>query len=159
MLKKEDALLTGKGASKGKIIGTCRIVNGDEEKMAKLVKGEIMVSDRTAPKDIIYMRKASAFITNKGGRTSHTGIVAREWGIPAVVGTVEATTKLKDGQKVFLDGEKGLVYDYVPGMEKELEEKPKPTAGPSLADNMAAVAEKRGFSLPPGFMEKMKRRE
>ena len=152
---KGKEILRGVGASKGEVVGIVRVVNGDEEKKMKLVKGEIMVSDRTTPDDIMYMKKASAFITNTGGKLSHTGIVAREMGIPAVTGTVEGTSVLKDGQKVVIDGGKGIVYEYVPneGVEE------KPISGPSLADKMAAMAAKKGVSLSPEFMEKMKRRE
>ncbi len=158
-MTKGKELLRGVGASKGEIVATVRVVDDDKEKKAKIAPGEIMVTDRTTPDDIVYMKKAAAFITNTGGKLSHTAIIARELGLPAVTGTVEATSVLKDGQKVVVDGDQGIVYEYVPGDEVEEKPKPKPAAGPSLAEKMATVAAKRGIKLPPGFTEKQKEKE
>ena len=149
-MAKGEELLSGVGASKGEIVGIVRVVNGDEDKKMKIVEGEIMVTDRTTPDDIMYMKKAAAFITNSGGKLSHTGIVAREMGRPAVVGTIEGTTVLKTGQKIVIDGAAGKVYAYVPDKDE-----PK-AAGGSLADKMAAMAVKKGVNLSADFMQKMK---
>ncbi len=156
-MTKGKELLRGVAASKGEIVATVRVVDDDKEKKAKMAPGEIMVTERTTPDDIVYMKKAAAFITNTGGKLSHTAIIAREMGIPAVTGTIEATSVLKDGQKVVVDGEKGIVYEYIPG--DEAEEKPKPAAGTSLADKMAAMAAKKGVKLPPELLKKLKQRE
>lgn len=153
-MAKGKEILRGVGASKGEVVATCRVVNGDETKKEKLLKGEIMVSDRTTPDDIIYMKKAAAFVTNTGGKLSHTAIVAREMGVPAVTGTVEGTTVLKTGQKVVIDGLEGVVYEYIEGGE----EKKKPAPG-SLSEKMAQIAAKKGVKLSPEFLEKMKRRD
>lgn len=145
-------IIRGVAASKGEVVAICRVVDNDEEKKAKLQPGEIMVTDRTTPDDVIYMKKAVAFVTNAGGALSHTAIVAREMGVPAVTGTAEATSVLKDGQKVIVDGGEGAVYEYIP----DAEEKP---AGESMVDKIAKIAEKKGVKLPPGFLDKMKNRE
>lgn len=156
-MTKGKELLRGVGASKGEIVATVRLVDDDKEKKAKMAPGEIMVTNRTTPDDIVYMKKAAAFITNTGGKLCHTAIIARELGLPAVTGTVEGTSVLKDGQKVVVDGGEGVIYEYIPG--DEVEGKPEPTAGPTLAERMAAVAAKRGIKLPPGFTEKQKQKE
>jgi pyruvate,water dikinase len=80
----------------------------------KLQKGDIIVSDITSPDWNALLKKAICIVTNKGGRTSHASIVARELGIPAVVGTHNATEKLTDGQMITVScagGDEGLIYD------------------------------------------------
>jgi pyruvate,water dikinase len=77
-------------------------------------EGEVLVTDITDPDWEPIMKKASAIVTNRGGRTAHAAIVARELGIPAVVGTGKATEILKDGQEVTVscaEGEVGYVYE------------------------------------------------
>ena len=154
---KGEKLFTGVAAAKGEVVATVRVVDGDESKMAKVAPGEVLVGDRFEPKDNKYLEKAVAIITDTGGAFSHGGVAGKMFGIPAVTGTVNATKQLKDGQKVVVDGNNGIVYEYVPG--DEAEEKPKPAAGPSLAERMAAVAAKKGIDLPPGFTEKQKQKE
>jgi len=160
-MAKGEELLRGVAGSKGEIVATVRIVDGDKTKMVDILPGEVMVGDRTTPAHINFMKKAAAFIMNKGGSTSHTGIVAREMGKPAVLGTVNATTTLYDGQKVIVDGNEGVVWEYVPekGEVSAPKPAPKPVSGPLLSDKLADTAAKRGFSLPPGFLEKMRKRE
>lgn len=81
---------------------------------AKLEPGEILVTDSTNPDWDIVLKRAAAIVTNKGGRTSHASIVARELGVAAVVGTNDATNKIKDGQFITVscaEGQTGYVYD------------------------------------------------
>jgi pyruvate, water dikinase len=76
--------------------------------------GEVLVADMTDPDWEPIMKRASAIVTNRGGRTCHAAIIARELGIPAVVGTGTATRQLKDGQEVTVscaEGDTGFVYD------------------------------------------------
>lgn len=80
----------------------------------KVQQGDIIVSDITNPDWNALLKKAICIVTNKGGRTSHASIVARELGIPAVVGTLSATEKLTDGQTITVScasGDEGLIYD------------------------------------------------
>ncbi|MDX9893478.1 MAG: phosphoenolpyruvate synthase [Patescibacteria group bacterium] len=80
----------------------------------RFVAGQILVTDMTDPDWEPIMKIAAGIITNKGGRTCHAAIVSRELGIPCIVGTVEATKKIKPGQKVTIscaEGETGYVYD------------------------------------------------
>ena len=80
----------------------------------KLQKGEVLVTSVTNPDWDPILRKAAAIVTDKGGRTSHAAIVAREMGTVAVVGTGNATNKIHDGQEVTVscaEGNEGIVYE------------------------------------------------
>ncbi len=93
--------------------GAVRILTSAES-MHEFKPGEILVADMTDPDWEPVMKRASAIVTNRGGRTCHAAIIARELGIPAVVGTGSATTTLSDGQEVTVsaaEGDTGLVYD------------------------------------------------
>jgi pyruvate,water dikinase len=84
------------------------------EAMHDFQRGEVLVADMTDPDWEPIMKRASAIVTNRGGRTCHAAIIARELGIPAVVGTGSATRQLKDGQEVTVscaEGDTGFVYD------------------------------------------------
>ena len=76
----------------------------------KIKSGDVLVSEMTSPDFVPAMKKASAIVTDKGGQTSHAAIVSRELGIPCVVGTSNATKKLKDGNVVTVDGSKGYIF-------------------------------------------------
>ncbi|MDP1647275.1 MAG: phosphoenolpyruvate synthase [Rubrivivax sp.] len=92
--------------------GAVRIVASPAE-MNRVQTGDVLVTDMTDPDWEPVMKRAAAIVTNRGGRTCHAAIVARELGIPAVVGTGEATTVLKDGEVVTVscaEGDIGLVY-------------------------------------------------
>ncbi|MDE1187496.1 MAG: phosphoenolpyruvate synthase [Pantoea sp.] len=86
----------------------------DISQMNRIEKGDVLVTDMTDPDWEPIMKKASAIVTNRGGRTCHAAIIARELGIPAVVGCGDATERLKDGHKVTVscaEGDTGYVYD------------------------------------------------
>lgn len=102
-------VLTGAPASPGIGSGEVKIVKKSKE-ISKINKGDVLVAKMTSPDYVPAMKKASAIITDEGGLTSHAAIVSRELGIPCVVGTKDATTKLKDGVIVTVDGEIGEVY-------------------------------------------------
>jgi pyruvate,water dikinase len=93
--------------------GTVRLVP-DASQMARVKEGDVLVTDMTDPNWEPVMKLAAAIVTNRGGRTCHAAIIARELGIPAVVGCGDATGRLKDGQPVTVscaDGETGNVFD------------------------------------------------
>ena len=93
--------------------GAVRVLT-NAESMHEFQSGEVLVADMTDPDWEPVMKRASAIVTNRGGRTCHAAIIARELGIPAVVGTGTATTALSDGQEVTVsaaEGDTGLVYD------------------------------------------------
>jgi len=102
-------ILTGAGASPGIAIGHVTIIKSAKE-IGKVKSGDVLVSEMTSPDFVPAMKRAAAIVTDKGGQTSHAAIVSRELGIPCIVGTKEATTKLKDGTPVTVDGSKGMVY-------------------------------------------------
>lgn len=93
--------------------GAVRVLTSAES-MHEFQPGEVLVADMTDPDWEPVMKRASAIVTNRGGRTCHAAIIARELGIPAVVGTGSATTSLSDGQEVTVsaaEGDTGFVYD------------------------------------------------
>ena len=93
--------------------GTVRVI-ADASKMSRVKEGDILVTDMTDPNWEPVMKVAAAIVTNRGGRTCHAAIIARELGIPAVVGCGEATRRLKDGQQVTVscaEGDTGNVYE------------------------------------------------
>ncbi len=113
LLEKGEILCTGAGLGSKIVSGKARILHSPSEIM-KLNKGEILVTERTDPDWDPLLKKAAAIITNQGGRTSHAAIVAREVGAIAVVGTVNGTQAIKDGQTITVStakGTTGVVYD------------------------------------------------
>ena len=99
---KGEILLSGLGASPGVASGFVRIVHKLED-LEKVKKGDVLVTEMTNPDMVVSMQRASGIITDEGGVTSHAAIVSREMGIPAVVGTGSATSKLKEVQIVTVD--------------------------------------------------------
>ena len=113
-LKGRGAVLA-EGRAIGQKIGTgpVRLVHSISE-MDKVQPGDVLVTDMTDPNWEPVMKRASAIITNRGGRTCHAAIIARELGIPAVVGCGDATERLKDGTLVTVscaEGDTGHIYD------------------------------------------------
>ena len=110
--EKGEVLLTGHSIGQRIGQGSVRIIHNPKQ-MEKMQDKEVLVADMTDPDWEPIMKKASAIITNRGGRTCHAAIVARELGIPAVVGCTTATTSLKNGTAVTVscaEGETGYVY-------------------------------------------------
>ena len=110
-----DAKVLCEGRSIGQRIGSgkVRIVTNLNE-MDKVEEGDILVSDMTDPDWEPVMKRASAIITNRGGRTCHAAIIARELGVPAIVGCGNATELLVDGQDVTAscaEGDTGFIYE------------------------------------------------
>jgi pyruvate, water dikinase len=105
-----NVLLSGLAASPGVASGVVKIVHSLDE-LEKVQDGDVLVAEMTNPDMVVSMQKAAAIITDEGGVTSHAAIVSREMGIPAVVGTGEATKKLKDGDIVTVDGNSGRVIE------------------------------------------------
>ena len=115
-LKSQSPILSV-GRSIGQKIGagTAKIIN-DVSEMHRIQNGDVLVSDMTDPDWEPVMKKASAIVTNRGGRTCHAAIIARELGIPAVVGCNNATKSILDGQSVTVscaEGDEGFIYDGV----------------------------------------------
>ncbi len=112
---KGHSTVLAEGRAIGQKIGTgpVRLVHNINE-MDKVQPGDVLVTDMTDPNWEPVMKRASAIVTNRGGRTCHAAIIARELGIPAVVGCGDATERLKDGTLVTVscsEGDTGLIYD------------------------------------------------
>lgn len=119
-LKGMSAVLA-QGRAIGQRIGTGRVrIVGDPSEMDKVKPGDILVADMTDPNWEPVMKRASAIVTNRGGRTCHAAIIARELGVPAVVGCGDASDTLTEGAMVTVscaEGDEGHVYDGVLEME------------------------------------------
>ena len=100
--------LKGVAASPGKAQGLVKVVHGVQD-AAGFSEGDVLVAPMTEPSMVLMMNKASAIVTDLGGITSHAAIVSRELGVPCVVATKSATTDLKDGMEVVVDGTEGTV--------------------------------------------------
>jgi pyruvate,water dikinase len=113
-LKSRSKILV-EGRSIGQRIGAgpARVVRGPAE-MARVQAGDVLVADMTDPDWEPVMKRASAIVTNRGGRTCHAAIIARELGIPAVVGCGDATSRIREGQDITVscaEGDTGYVYE------------------------------------------------
>jgi pyruvate, water dikinase len=116
-----DRTIVAEGRAIGQKIGTgpVRLVHSIAE-MERVQPGDVLVTDMTDPNWEPVMKRAAAIVTNRGGRTCHAAIIARELGIPAVVGCGDATEHLKDGQLVTVacsEGDTGYIYDGLLDME------------------------------------------
>ncbi len=113
-LKGTGTVLTSGRAIGQKIgAGPVRVIN-DPSEMERVQPGDVLVADMTDPNWEPVMKRASAIVTNRGGRTCHAAIIARELGVPAVVGCGDATETLKDGTFVTVscaEGDEGRIYD------------------------------------------------
>ena len=125
-------LVSGLAASAGRASGLVRVL-ADPRDGEQLVTGEILVAPMTSPDWVPTMRRAAALVTDGGGMTCHAAIVSRELGVPCVVGARTATTVLRDGELVTVDGATGVVY------EGEVAGPPPPTvaAAPVAAPTQA----------------------
>lgn len=112
-----EVLVTGAAASVGRATGPVKVIHSPKD-IDKILEGDVLVTEMTSPDYVPAMRRASAIVTDTGGRTSHAAIVSRELGIPCVVGSGTATSALKTGQLVTVDGASGKVYKGKVAMEK-----------------------------------------
>ncbi|MGR9109015.1 MAG: phosphoenolpyruvate synthase, partial [Gammaproteobacteria bacterium] len=111
--KKSRIILEGRSIGHKIGVGKARIIQSPNQ-MERVRRGDILVSDMTDPDWEPVMKRASAIVTNRGGRTCHAAIVARELGIPAVVGCGDATEKIPEGSAITVscaEGDSGYVYE------------------------------------------------
>ena len=145
----DDVLIDGLGASPGVVSGTVRIVHKLDH-LDQVQDGDIIVTEMTMPDMVPAMKRAAGIVTDEGGMTSHAAIISRELGVPAVVGTGNATRVLEDGQGVTIDGDKGTVRagvdeDAEPGEEFEPVEAARPE---TPVKPMTATEVKVNVSIP-----------
>ena len=108
-----DVICAGRSIGNRIGVGTARVIRSVSE-MSRVQAGDVLVSDMTDPDWEPVMKRAAAIVTNRGGRTCHAAIIARELGIPAVVGCGTATEAIADGAQVTVscaEGDEGYVYD------------------------------------------------
>lgn len=118
------AIVAGRAVTQKIGVGPVRVVT-DPNEMHTVQPGDVLVADMTDPNWEPVMKRASALVTNRGGRTCHAAIIARELGIPAIVGSVNATELLKDGDLVTVscaEGETGIVYQGKLDYDIEIQE-------------------------------------
>jgi pyruvate,water dikinase len=110
---KGPILATGRSIGHRIGAGPARVVHGTHD-MDKVQPGDVLITDMTDPDWEPIMKRAAAIVTNRGGRTCHAAIIARELGVPAVVGCVDATEKVSEGQPVTVscaEGDTGFIYE------------------------------------------------
>ncbi len=123
-------LATGRSIGQRIGAGTARVIKSSAE-MARVQNGDVLVADMTDPDWEPVMKRAAAIVTNRGGRTCHAAIIARELGIAAVVGCTDATERIREGQEVTVscaEGDTGHVYEGLLDFERkqiELDALPK----------------------------------
>ncbi len=126
-------LVQGLAASSGRASGVVRVLQSPDQG-ERLQVGEVLVAPMTSPDWVPTMRRAAAIVTDGGGMTCHAAIVSRELGVPAVVGARTATTVLRDGELVTVDGAQGTVTEGA--------------AAPAAAVAAPAVAQEGGLGGP-----------
>lgn len=107
LINQQD-IITGRTAQQGSVTGTAKIIYNIDE-LSKIENGDILVTKMTTPDFVVAMRKCSGIVTDEGGVTCHAAIVSRELGVPCVVGTKTATTRIQDGYVVELNATRGFV--------------------------------------------------
>ncbi|MCX8204295.1 MAG: phosphoenolpyruvate synthase [Candidatus Nezhaarchaeota archaeon] len=131
-------LVKGLPASPGIAFGVARVALSPEELASSFKKGDILVTKMTNPDWVPFMRMASSIVTDDGGMTCHAAIVSRELGIPAIVGTGNATKLMKTGGEYTVDARVGVVYE---GKVDAILSETKPSQAPAAL----TVSEARGF--------------
>ena len=114
-----EVIIKGRATGTKIAVGRARLV-ANEDQLSAFQVGDVLIADNTSPDWGPVFKKASAIVTNRGGRTCHAAIVAREHGIPAIVGTEHATQRIHDGQLLTIscaEGEVGKVYEGKLGFE------------------------------------------
>jgi pyruvate,water dikinase len=118
---RSEVLATGRSIGQKIGAGSAKIIR-DVSEMSRVQPGDVLVSDMTDPDWEPVMKRAAAIVTNRGGRTCHAAIIARELGIPAVVGCSDATETISDGATVTVscaEGDEGFVYEGELEFEKQ----------------------------------------
>ncbi|MDP2909872.1 MAG: phosphoenolpyruvate synthase, partial [bacterium] len=147
---KQEPVLNGIAVGDKIGIGKVRVIS-DVSKMNTFKEGEVLVTKMTDPDWVPLMRLAKAIVTDEGGKTCHAAIIARELGVPTIVGTREATTVLKTGQMITVDctqGLKGRIFEgEMPFEKKEYDLKKVPKLKTKITMNIGApdIAFKTSF--------------
>lgn len=135
--QQEGPVIKGLGVSQGRITGPARVIRGPED-FDQMLPGEVLVSPITTPDWTPLFAMAAAVVTDVGGPLSHSSIVAREYGIPAVLGTGIATRRIRNGMLITVDADRGQVT--MPEGEAPVESGFKPRVPYKFAFGAAAAA-------------------
>lgn len=139
-----SVLVRGLGAAPGVASGTVRVLTSPEHG-DQLQPGEILVAPMTNPDWLPAIRRAVALVTDSGGMTCHAAIVARELGVPCIVGARTATSVLRDGEAVTVDGARGEVLS---GASATVAARPRPTAEAPAAPEVTATRIYVNLAMP-----------
>jgi pyruvate,water dikinase len=158
----QEILVRGLGVSPGQGSGEAKVIVSTKD-IGSFQDGQVLVTEMTTPDWVTVMKKASAIVTNLGGKTCHAAIVSRELGIPCVVGTENATKVLNSGGIVTVDGRRGLVFKGAAEKKEEAKPGPAPLAAsiqpitatkvyvnlsvPEIADKVAQETDADGVGL------------
>lgn len=107
--KSTSKIISGSIANRGKVKGIARVLTTYQD-IYKVEKGDIIVATMTTPDYVSAMEKASGFITDEGGITCHAAILSREFNVPCIIGTLNGTKEIQDGQMIELDAYTGRIY-------------------------------------------------
>ena len=152
LMEKGKRLLTGLSIGQSIAAGNATVIKSADQ-IGKFKEGSVLVTTMTDPDWVPIMKKASAIVTELGGRTSHAAIVSREMGIPAIVGAADATRTLKKDQKITVscaEGDKGHVYQgHLEFEEQDLDLEKVPVIKTDIMLNIGAPeAAMRWWKLP-----------
>ena len=152
LLKRGEVLAEGLAVGEAIAMGRARVLK-DPKEMDRFQEGEVLVTETTNPDWEPIMKKAAAIVTERGGRTSHAAIVARELGVPAVVGAVGATRSVPEGEEVTVscaEGERGVVYrGRLPFEVEEIRPETLPRTRTRILVNVGTTEEALRTSLLP----------
>jgi len=152
LLKRGEVLAEGLAVGEAIAAGRARVLR-DPREMDRFQEGEVLVTETTNPDWEPIMKKAAAIVTERGGRTSHAAIVARELGVPAVVGAVGATRSVPEGEEVTVscaEGERGVVYrGRLPFEVEEIRPETLPRTQTRILVNVGTPEEALRTSLLP----------
>ncbi|BFH75383.1 phosphoenolpyruvate synthase [Thermus thermophilus] len=152
LLKRGEILAEGLAVGEAIAVGRARVLK-DPKEMDRFQEGEVLVTETTNPDWEPIMKKAAAIVTERGGRTSHAAIVARELGVPAVVGAVGATRSVPEGEEVTVscaEGERGVVYrGRLPFEVEEIRPETLPRTRTRILVNVGTPEEALRTSLLP----------
>ncbi len=135
----EAVLLHGLGGAPGSASGAARVLVSLAD-AASLDDGDVLVTHMTSPDWLPLLRRAGAIVTDSGGMTCHAAIVSRELGIPCVVGTGEATSKLRDGEIVTVDATRGVVLEGARQPVGDAEPAPRASGERSVSASADAIS-------------------
>jgi len=150
--KKGKKILEGLAIGESVVAAEAQVIRSVSQ-IATFKPGSILITQMTSPDWVPIMKKAAGIITDHGGRTSHAAIVSRELGLPAIVGTNDGTTRIKNGQAITLscsEGETGFVYEGIAEIEtKEIDLSKLPKIDTDILLNLASPEEAlRWWHLP-----------